>query len=146
MNSIARERSSAARRRAPVLAKDQSADEIQRTRDWFREARACITEAQKEVDKALKTALPGSEDELTLLELSGTLRDRFASLNQAEESFLAESSELALSPPSQSDIDKTKQLATDLGDRIAAERTAQAVVALLDDLAGLATKLTTPRP
>ena len=124
----------------PKTHEKQTGDERARTNDWFRAALDTVTVADEAVADGLRTALPGSAEETALLKRQGTLTERRVSLNQAQEAFLA--SDIALRPPSQTTIDKTRQLAADLGARIAAERTAQAVLALLNDLAGLATKLT----
>lgn len=122
----------------PKRRDDLGADETARTRDWFRTSRNGLGDAIDDVDAALPRAR--SDDKAGLIDLRTDLVGRLTDLRQKEEAFFAENN-VTLRPPPQDVIDETLRLTTALGKRIAAEKRAQAVVALLNDLAGLAARV-----
>lgn len=86
---------------------------------------------------ALRGAL---DDQLSLQTLRDDLIARIAEIQRKEESFFA-ANNVALRPPKDDVIDETIRLTTAMAKRIAAEKKAEAVVALLNDLAGLVSKV-----
>ena len=120
-------------------ATEMSPAELDAAEAWFDETRSGIT--------ANEVILKGEFDDAPF----GPVRDGInlqkvklvrvhARLDRAEEAFFTELTK-ALEPPSQQEIDETRRLTLALADRIIAEKTSQAVLALVDDLANFVTRV-----
>lgn len=107
-------------------------------RRWFRETREGLQAAIDAIDVA--TPFAKLKDQAALQTLRDDLTARLVDIRQREGAFF-ESNNVALRPPGDDVINETIRLTTAMANRIAAEKKAEAVVALLNDLAGLVTKV-----
>ena len=80
------------------------------------------------------------DDQMNLQTLRDDLMARIAEIKQKEEAFFT-ANNVALRPPKDDVINETIRLITAMGKRIAAEKKAEAVTALINDLAGLVSKV-----
>lgn len=107
-------------------------------RRWFREYREGLQAAIDSIDAAMPMAK--LDDQMNLQTLRDDLMARIAEIKQKEEAFFT-ANNVALRPPKDDVINETIRLITAMGKRIAAEKKAEAVTALINDLAGLVSKV-----
>jgi outer membrane protein OmpA-like peptidoglycan-associated protein len=122
----------------PKRASQLAGDERQRAEAWFDAYIRALDKAMLAVTAEIPRAAPGDDEKLIAKseELSGK---RTAA--QQEKNAYFDANSFSLRPPSQAIIDRTMQLGKDIAERIAAERRAEAIVDLVNDLAGIFTKL-----
>ena len=132
--------------RAPPAADRKRADQMTpaertSTENWFSDTRMAIR--ANEAALALEILLaPSGPMKDALNRMKGKLLRSRARVGPSRGSFLRRGgSTETLVPPSLADISETKRLAKELGEQIAKQKTAEAVVKLLDDLAGLVAKI-----
>ena len=132
-------------RGAPPAAERKRADQLTpeertTTENWFSETQSAIRANEIILASEILLAPSGSiKDELN--RMKGKLLSSRSQLDRREEAFFAEESTETLVPPSLDDITETKRLAKELGEQIAKQKTAEAVLKLLDDLAGLVARI-----
>jgi hypothetical protein len=132
-------------RGVPPAADRKRADQLTleertRTENWFSDTQSEMTADETILDMEILLAPSGSmKDELN--RMKGKLLRSRAELDRREEAFFAQGSTETLMPPSPADIIETKRLAKELGEQIAKQKTAEAVLKLLDDFAGLVARI-----
>jgi hypothetical protein len=111
-----------------------SAPERDRTEKWFAEVRSGITADLIILDNELEDA--NVQQRADLNRERARLVSTQAMVERAEEAFFTDLAK-ELDPPSQAQIEATRELTAGLGNEIAANKASQAAVKLVGDLATL---------
>jgi hypothetical protein len=115
-----------------------SPEQRQSTEDWFVDYLAGLDAVIAGVRAALKRAFP--DDKESLRALKANLEGEHARAAQQQEAFFTDNT-LMLAPPSAAVIARTKDLAGEMDQLIRSQRRAEAIAALLNDLADLVKRI-----
>ena len=108
------------------------------SRGWFQDYRKVLLNQIEAIDAVAGQAQPDDREELRALR--SKLEGKLALLAQEEEAVFTHGN-LAINPPSQATIDRTKALATEMAELIRKQKRAEAIVDLARELADLAAKV-----
>ena len=112
------------------------------TDSWFSGIKSSCKQFIKNLKRLVDKTPAGGQKTLLEGELV-RLRATVTMLEHREEAFVAENSSQAMRPPSDEDIKETKLLATRMADAIAKEKKAEAIAELINELGGLASRVST---